>query len=137
MIDCGSKIVLLVEDDQDNRAIYSALLKHAGYAVLEAPDGACAIALIKSRLPQLVLLDISLPVIDGWAVAAWMKGWALSCTIPILGLSAHAQREVRERAAGVGFAGYLTKPIEPREVLRQVQRLIGEPSAELQLRRAF
>ena len=131
-----AKVVLVVEDDVDNRAINSMLLKHAGYRVIEAPDGASAMMLIKARLPRLVLLDISIPNIDGWALAAWMKEWSLSRSIPIIGLSGHAEHESRERAARSGFAAYLTKPVEPREILRQVKRFIGEPY-ETALRQAL
>ena len=119
------KMVMLVEDNDDNRAIYAVLLRHHGYQVLEAEDGATAITMMKMVRPHLVLLDIALPKMSGWTVARWMKRGEDTSTIPVVGITAAVLPEDRARAENLGFAEYLAKPIEPREVLACVERLLA------------
>ena len=119
------KTVLLVEDNEDNRIIYSTVLRHVGYEVVEAEDGVQAIALARSALPDLILMDISIPGIDGWEATRILRGDATTKDIPIIALTAHALSDDRERALKVGFSAYLAKPIEPRAVVAEVRRWIG------------
>lgn len=117
--------ILLVEDNEDNRIIYSTVLRHVGYTVLEALDGLQAVALARSDLPDLILMDISIPEIDGWEATRILRLDATTRDIPIIALTAHALADDRERAVKVGFTSYLAKPVEPRAVVAEVRRWIG------------
>ena len=121
--------LLLVEDNEDNRIIYSTVLRHIGYDVVEAVDGIQAIALARSVLPDLILMDISLPQVDGWEATRVLREDPLTRDIPIIALTAHALADDRERAQAIGFTSYLAKPIEPRAVAAEVQRWIGTGGA--------
>ena len=117
--------VLLVEDNEDNRIIYSTVLRHLGYEVVEAIDGVQAVALARSLRPDLILMDISIPEMDGWEATKILRRDPVTRDIPIIALTAHALADDRERAHLVGFTSYLAKPIEPRAVVAEVRRWIG------------
>ena len=117
--------LLLVEDNEDNRIIYSTVLRHTGYEVIEALDGVQAVELARSRHPDLILMDISIPEIDGWEATKILRQDPATRDIPIIALTAHALADDRERATAVGFTAYLAKPIEPRAVVAEVRRWIG------------
>jgi CheY-like chemotaxis protein len=117
--------VLLVEDDRDNRAIYRTILEHSGYLVIEAEDGETGVQLARQHRPALVLMDISIPVLDGWAATRILKSDPATAAIPIIALTAHALAEDREKAAEAGCDSYLSKPVAPRRVVAEVQRFIG------------
>jgi CheY-like chemotaxis protein len=117
--------LLLVEDNEDNRIIYSTLLRHLGYEVVEAHDGLQAVELARSRHPDLILMDISIPQMDGWEATRVLRADPSTRAIPIVALTAHALDDDRERAAQVGFSSYLAKPVEPRAVVAEVRRWIG------------
>ena len=114
-----------MEDNEDNRIIYSTVLRHTGYVVVEAHDGVQAVALARSVRPDLILMDISIPEIDGWEATKILRLDPLTRDIPIIALTAHALADDRERASAVGFTSYLAKPIEPRAVVAEVRRWIG------------
>jgi len=118
--------LLLVEDNEDNRIIYSTVLRHLGYDVIEAQDGVEAVDLARSALPDLILMDISIPRMDGWEATRILRGDPRTQGIPIIALTAHALADDRERASEVGFSSYLAKPIEPRIVAAEVRRWIGD-----------
>jgi two-component system, cell cycle response regulator DivK len=122
-----SKSVLLVEDNDDNRAIFGTLLEHVGYTVTRARTGEEALEFLALHRPHIILLDISLPKLDGWAVAERIKANPATAGIPLVALTAHAYPSDRELAREIGFTDYLTKPVEPREVAACVKRLIGDP----------
>jgi CheY-like chemotaxis protein len=117
--------VLLVEDNEDNRTIYSTVLRHLGYQVIEAADGVEAVALARSEHPDLILMDISIPRMDGWEATRVLRRDASTRDIPIIALTAHALSDDRARATEVGFSSYLAKPIEPNAVVAEVRRWIG------------
>ncbi len=117
--------LLLVEDNEDNRIIYSTVLRHLGYEVVEALDGVQAVSLARSLRPDLILMDISIPQLDGWEATRILRMDPITRDIPIVALTAHAMADDRERAAAVGFTAYLAKPIEPRAVVAEVRRWIG------------
>jgi two-component system cell cycle response regulator DivK len=117
--------LLLVEDNEDNRIIYSTVLRHVGYDVVEAYDGVEAIALARSMHPDLILMDISIPQMDGWEATRILRQDPETRSIPIIALTAHALADDRERATAVGFTAYLAKPVEPRAVVAEVRRWIG------------
>ena len=117
--------VLLVEDNEDNRIIYSTVLRHVGYEVVEAQDGIQAVALARSVHPDLILMDISIPEMDGWEATRILRQDPATRDIPIVALTAHALADDREKAAQIGFNSYLAKPVEPRLVVAEVKRWIG------------
>jgi CheY-like chemotaxis protein len=122
------KTVLLVEDNEDNRIVYSTILRHFGYRVMEALNGEEGIATARAEKPDLILMDISIPIIDGWEATQVLKHDPDTRRIPIIALTAHALASDRERAMEVGCDGYLAKPCEPRAVVAEVQRFLGRPA---------
>lgn len=125
-----AQTLLLVEDNEDNRIIYCTVLRHLGYIVLEAQDGVQAVELARSAQPDLILMDISIPRMDGWEATRVLRSDPRTSTIPIIALTAHALADDRARASQVGFTSYLAKPIEPRVVVAEIRRWIGDGSAK-------
>src|SRR5437763_1250960 len=125
----GAPTVLLVEDNDDNLRIYSTILNYAGYHVLEATDGEAGLASARTDQPDLILMDVSIPKIDGWEVTRILKADPKTAAIPIVALTAHALASDRERADAIGFDGYIPKPAEPRLVLAEVERRVGKAPA--------
>ena len=117
-------LILLIEDHEDNRKIYSAILEHSGFRVLLAADGREGVRLAREGSPDLILMDISIPHIDGWQATEMLKSDPATAAIPVIALTAHALPEDRERAVAVGCDGYLTKPVEPRRVIEEVRRFL-------------
>lgn len=124
--DADSKVILLVEDNLHNRRIFSGILRHYGYEVQEAVNGAEAVEMARSLVPDLILMDLSLPVMDGWEATRQIKAVAELAKIPVIALTAHAMAGDEDRAREVGCDGYLSKPISPTKVVEAVQRFIGE-----------
>ena len=122
MID-GTKI-LLVEDNLHNRKIFQGVLSHAGFVVVEAEDGERAIELAHSQQPHLILMDLSIPLVDGWECTRRLKADPATRAIPIIALTAHAMRGDEERARAAGCDGYLSKPISPKRVVEEVKRVL-------------
>src|SRR5512132_1511081 len=120
------KTVLLVEDNEDNRIVYSTILRHFGYTVTEALNGEEGIAKARSKKPDLILMDISIPIIDGWEATQVLKHDPSTRMIPIIALTAHPLASDREKATEVGCDGYLAKPCGPRAVVDEVQRFLGK-----------
>lgn len=119
-----NQTILLVEDHEDNRNIYRTILEHYGFEVLLAPDGGEGLRLARERQPSLILMDIAIPVIDGFEATRALKADPATAQIPVVALTAHALQEDRERAAAAGCDGYLAKPVEPRRVLEEVRRFL-------------
>ena len=120
-----SRTILLVEDHEDNRIVYRTILEHYGYTVLLAGDGAEGVRLAREARPDLVLMDVSIPVMDGWEATSVLKADPATAAIPVIALTAHALAADRARAEEVGCDGYLAKPVEPRVVLEEVRRFLG------------
>jgi CheY-like chemotaxis protein len=124
--------VLIVEDNADNRDIYRTILEFHAFTVLEAEDGADGIAIAQAERPDLILMDISIPIIDGLDATRRLKQDPATAAIPIVALTAHAQREDEMRAMEAGCDSYLAKPVEPHRVVAEVRRLLvtlGEVSS--------
>lgn len=121
-----TKTVLIVEDNEDNLVVYRTILEHIGYDVLEARDGEEGVERAHDNHPDLILMDISIPKIDGWEATRRLKGDEETRDIPIIALTAHALEEDREKARRIGCDGYLAKPVEPRRVVEEVERFVGE-----------
>ena len=113
----SSKTVLLVEDNEDNRTVYRTILEHFGYQVIEARNGEDGVNMAREAHPDLILMDISIPLIDGWEATRMLKSDPATSDIPIIALTAHALATDRAKANEVGCDGYLAKPCEPRRVV--------------------
>jgi two-component system, cell cycle response regulator DivK len=117
------KRLLLADDQPDNRIIFSTILQHGGYEVITAGDGREAVALAQSMRPDLILMDLMMPVMDGWMAFAELQRDPVSASIPVFAISAHgADDGVARDALRSGFAGYLGKPLDPRSLLTAVGR---------------
>ena len=116
--------ILLVEDNEDNRAVYTTILRYYGFDVIEAPSAEEGIEVARQVLPALILMDIGLPGIDGWEATRRLKSDPVTARIPIVALTAHALAEHRAMSFAAGCDGYLAKPIEPRDVLAEVRRYL-------------
>jgi two-component system, cell cycle response regulator DivK len=128
------KVVLLVESNEDSRRIYSDILRWAGYRVLESAEGAAGIALARTHLPDLVLLALSMPRLDGWSAVRMLKENPATARIPVMALTAHVSLSgQRERAMALGFEAYLVKPILPRDLLRVVDERLGSRSHRVEV----
>ncbi len=118
--------ILLVEDNEMNRDMISRRLQRRGFDILFAEDGAQSIDKAQSELPDLILMDMSLPVLDGWEAARRLKTLPQTRPIPIIGLSAHAMEGDREKAIEAGCDDYDTKPIELDRLLGKINALLNK-----------
>lgn len=116
--------ILLVEDNEDNRAVYTTILRHYGFHVVEAPSAEEGLEVAPAVRPGLILMDIGLPGIDGWEATRRLKADPRTRHIPVVALTAHAMAEHRALSYAAGCDGYLAKPIEPRDVLAEVRRYL-------------
>jgi two-component system cell cycle response regulator DivK len=116
--------ILVVEDNEMNRDMLSRRLVRQGHEVLVAVDGAQGIAMAASEQPDIVLMDMSLPVLDGWEATRRLKADAATVGIPIIALTAHALESDREQALAAGCDDYDTKPIELSRLLQKIARLV-------------
>lgn len=119
--------VLIVEDDADSRFVYEAILADHGFDVAASGSGAEGLRLAQELHPDAVVLDVSIPGMDGWSVTQRLKASPDTSGIPVIIVTAHAFPEDVRRAQSVGCDGFLTKPCEPKRVLEEVLRLVGSP----------
>jgi len=120
--------ILLVEDDEMNRDMLMRRLQRRGYEVIAAVDGGEAVALTRGQSPDLVLMDISLPVKDGYQATRELKADPAVQHIPIIALTAHALAEDQAKALAAGCNDYDTKPIELPRLLQKIEALLGGAS---------
>ena len=135
----AGKAVLIVDDNEDNRVIYAAALRYFGYEVREASGGADGIAQARSERPDLILMDLSMPGVDGWTATQVLKQDPATRDIPVVAVTARTLAGDRERAIEVGCDGILPKPCGPREVVVAVRRFLEErpaPTVEARAPRA-
>lgn len=116
--------ILLVEDNEDNRDMLSRRLTKKGYEVVCAADGAQGVEMAHSAAPQLILMDMSLPVLDGWEATRRLKADSATQSIPVIALTAHAMSGDREKALAAGCDDYDTKPIELPSLLGKIEALL-------------
>jgi two-component system cell cycle response regulator DivK len=121
--------ILLVEDNEMNRDMLSRRLERRGYQVAIAVDGEQGVAVARSEAPDLILMDMSLPVLNGWEAARQLKAASETQTIPIIALTAHAMVGDREKAIEVGCDDYDTKPVEFQRLLEKIEVLLGKGTA--------
>jgi two-component system cell cycle response regulator DivK len=117
--------VLLVEDNEMNRDMLSRRLVRRGYEVVFAVDGQQGVDLAKSARPDIILMDMSLPVIDGWEATRRVKANDATKSVPVIGLTAHAMSGDREKAMEAGCDDYDTKPVELDRLIGKMERLLG------------
>jgi two-component system cell cycle response regulator DivK len=121
--------ILLVEDNEMNRDMLSRRLVRNGYVVVIAVDGQQGVNMALSERPALILMDMSLPVIDGWDATRRIKADAATRGIPVIGLTAHAMAGDREKAMEAGCEDYDTKPVELRRLLGKIAALLVPKAA--------
>jgi len=118
--------VLLVEDNEMNRDMLSRRLVRRGFEVVVAVDGAQGVSAATEQRPDIILMDMSLPVLDGWEATRRLKADDATRSIPVIALTAHAMSGDRDKALEAGCDDYDTKPIELPRLLEKIGRLLGE-----------
>jgi CheY-like chemotaxis protein len=118
--------ILLVEDNEMNRDMLSRRLERKGHQILIAIDGEQGVTMACSETPDLILMDMSLPILDGWQATRQLKGMAATQSIPIIALTAHAMAGDRERCLEAGCDDYDTKPVEFSRLMSKIQALLGK-----------
>ena len=121
--------ILLVEDNEMNRDMLSRRLERRGFTVIIAIDGGAGLAKARSEAPDLILMDMSLPVIDGWEATRQLKADPATAKIPVIALTAHAMAEDREKALGAGCDDFDTKPVELARLLGKIDAMLKLPPA--------
>ncbi|MBI5623541.1 MAG: response regulator [Elusimicrobia bacterium] len=122
-------LVLVADDDADNRAVAAAALTAAGFRVALAKDGAAALSLAEAERPDLVLMDMGMPVLDGWETTRRFKASPLLGGVPVLAFTAFALAGDAEKAALAGCDGVLDKPCAPARLVAEVRKIIEARSA--------
>ena len=123
--------ILVVEDDPDARKVLSLILRLDGFEVASASGGPEAIQALAEALPDLVLLDVMMPDMDGYEVCAWIRANPATARLPVVMLSAKADPESMARGLEVGANGYLAKPIKPSSLTRQLHTVIVRSAAHV------
>jgi two-component system cell cycle response regulator DivK len=121
------KLILIVEDNEDARFVFSAILNYDGYRIVEAMDGSDGVACALEHLPDLIITDIDMPVMDGFEAARRIRADLHTALIPILAITGHSFTATQQTEADALFDGCFTKPMQPSRVLSEVNRLIGPP----------
>jgi two-component system, cell cycle response regulator DivK len=116
--------ILVVEDDEMNRDSLTRLLRRRGYELLTARDGVEGVMVGESEMPDLILMDMSLPVLDGWEATRRLKAAPKTQVIPIIALTAHAMAADRDKALSAGCDDYDSKPIELKRLLPKIEALL-------------
>jgi CheY-like chemotaxis protein len=121
--------ILLVEDNEMNRDMLSRRLERKGYQVILAVDGAAGVEMVGSQAPDLVLMDMSLPVMDGWEATRRLKADPATRHVPVIALTAHAMSSDRGKALDAGCNDYDTKPIELPRLLAKIEALLSRSAS--------
>jgi two-component system, cell cycle response regulator DivK len=120
------KRVLIVDDIPEQRDIYCTLLRFHGYEVMEAENGEEALAVAGTELPDLIVMDVMLPLLDGWSATERLKADPRTADLPVIILTSRAFEPDQERSALAGADAYLSKPCDPGKLLREIQRFVGQ-----------
>jgi two-component system, cell cycle response regulator DivK len=118
-----SRIILIVDDNPEERTIFSTYLQFVGGRLLEAADGAEGLSMAREHAPDLILMDLTMPVMDGWEAMRHLREDPATAEVPVVAITAH--HLPRERLEEAGFCGYLEKPLAPYRVLEEVERCLG------------
>jgi len=124
-----AKRILIVEDQEDNRMIMRDVLSSAGYDLIEAVNGEDGVKLAHSERPDLILMDIQLPIIDGYEATRQIKGSTVLKSIPIIAVTSYALSGDQAKARAAGCDGYVSKPFSPRELLARVREYLPDAAA--------
>ncbi|HOT45806.1 MAG TPA: response regulator [Spirochaetota bacterium] len=119
------RTILLIEDNEQNRYLTTFLLENRGYEVVSAEDGPQGLEIAAKRKFDLILLDIQLPLMDGYQVARALRGRAETGAVPIVAITSYAMAGDREKALAAGCDGYIEKPINPETFVSEVERFLG------------
>jgi len=125
-----SATILLAEDNEMNRDMLSRRLERKGFAVQIAEDGQKAVEMATANMPDLILMDMSLPLIDGWEATRQLKAAPATAGIPVIALTAHAMQGDREKALEAGCDDYDTKPVELKRLLGKMNALLPASDTE-------
>ncbi|GAB3315717.1 response regulator [Haliea atlantica] len=125
-----SQRILLIEDNEQNRYLATFLLERAGYQVVSAEDGAKGIALAKQLLPDLILLDIQLPTMDGHTVARVLREDVTLRHTPVVAVTSYAMAGDRERCLAAGCTGYIEKPINPATFIQEIGAYVAADASD-------
>jgi two-component system cell cycle response regulator DivK len=120
-----SKRILVVEDTENNRRILNDLLTNAGFEVIEANDGEKGVAIAAERQPDLILMDIQLPIVDGYEATRRIKSNPALRNIPIIAVTSYALSGDEAKARAAGCEGYIAKPFSPRVILAKVREFLN------------
>jgi CheY-like chemotaxis protein len=118
-------LVLIVDDNVDAREMYAIYLEHAGFRALEADDGETAIEIARRERPAVILMDATMPRMDGWEAARRLKSDAATRDIPLIMLTAHAFEEHKQRAANAGADAFLAKPVLPDALATEIRKVLA------------
>ena len=121
--------VLVVDDYADAREMYSEYLQFSGFDVVEASNGMEALQRAADEAPDIILMDLSLPVMDGWEATRRLKADPRTAEIPVVALTGHALAGISEGAKQAGCDAFVTKPCLPEDLVREIRRVLEEPSA--------
>jgi CheY-like chemotaxis protein len=119
-------MVLVVDDYADNREMYALYLRHMGYRVEEAEDGEEAMEKAFARVPDLIVMDLSLPSVDGWEATRRLKADPRTRRVPVIAVTGHAFEGQSKAAAKAGCDAFVTKPCEPKALEATIRRVLGE-----------
>ena len=125
-----SKKVLVIEDNEQNLYLITFILEKHGFQVIQAHDGQTGIELTRKERPTLVLLDIQLPVMDGYMVARELKKDPANLNIPVIAVTSYAMTGDREKALAAGCSGYITKPINPDTIISYLEEFLPRNKAD-------
>lgn len=126
MVQSKDKVILVVEDDAEQRLLYARVLEHAGYRVMEATDSASALATVHEAHPDLVLMDVTLPGPSGWNATREIKSHPDTHRVPVLVVTGLVGQADRDASFAAGSDGYLEKPVPPRRLLEEVARILAD-----------
>jgi two-component system, cell cycle response regulator DivK len=115
---------VLFEDNENNRYLLTLLLEHAGFVVATSPHGRTAVETVHREAPDVILMDIQMPDMDGYEVAAALKRDPVAARVPIVGVSSFAMPGDRDKALRAGFAGYIEKPVDPERFAESVMAFL-------------
>lgn len=118
-------VILLVDDFDDAREMYAEYLTYSGFDVIQAANGAEALKCALDRLPDIILMDLALPLMDGWEVTRRLKADSRTAHIPVVALTGHALSWLLEAAKKAGCEAWITKPCLPEDLLREVRRVLA------------
>src|ERR1700722_2553377 len=118
--------ILVVEDNEENRDSLSRRLERRGFVVLKAADGRVGVEVAKAQAPDLILMDMNMPELDGWEATRQIKATPAMADVPVIALTAHAMTGDRERAIEAGCEDYHTKPIEFAKLITQIEAILSK-----------